>query len=174
MNKVKMNEVYSKNLIQNVADLANEIWHEHYGDLLPAGQIDYMVEKFQSEEAIGRQIIGGYKYFLAEVDGQYVGYIGIRPEIDQKKVFISKAYLLKEYRGRGIFRQMFEHVVMLAKNWGCTILWLTVNRGNEGSIAAYKHLGFEILREEDSPIGEGYVMNDYIMEYCIIFDKDIY
>ena len=35
-----------------IARLASQIWSEHYGNLLSGRQIDYMLEKFQSEPAI--------------------------------------------------------------------------------------------------------------------------
>ena len=41
---------------------------------------------------------------------------------------------------------------------------LTVNRFNADSIAVYQKWGFVTLREEKTPIGGGYFMDDYIME----------
>ena len=42
--------------IRLVAELADRIWHEHYAGILAQPQIDYMVEKFQSADAVSRQI----------------------------------------------------------------------------------------------------------------------
>ncbi len=167
MKMIKVDEVFSKDLIMVVADLANEIWHEHYSMILASDQIDYMVEKYQSEEAIGSQIIDGYKYYLAEVDGEYVGYIGMQPQREDGKMFIRKVYVLKEYRGLGIASRFFELANEIAKNEGLTTLWLTVNRQNIDSVAVYRHEGYETVREEDTPIGKGFVMNDYVMEKTV-------
>ena len=167
MKKVVMDEVFSKKLIMTVADFADEIWHEHYDEMLADGQVDYMVRKYQSEEAIEKQISEGYKYFLVKVDGEYAGYIALRADMDARKLFISKAYLLREFRGKGIFSEMIRYVNTMAENMGCNTLWLTVNRGNTDSIQVYEHIGFFKVRKEDSPIGNGYVMNDYVMEYKV-------
>ena len=40
---------------------------------------------------------------------------------------------------------------------------LNVNRGNVRAIAAYERCGFAIRESGDFPIGNGFVMEDYIM-----------
>lgn len=55
---------------KELAALAHEIWNEYFPCILEQGQIDYMVEKFQSHEAISRQISEeGYRYFLLREEG---------------------------------------------------------------------------------------------------------
>ena len=54
-----------KNEIKELADLASEIWHEYWPCILTEAQINYMVEKFQSEKAIIEQILHqNYSYYL--------------------------------------------------------------------------------------------------------------
>ena len=45
-----------KDEIKELAQLAGEIWHEYWPCNLTEAQINYMVEKFQSEKAIIEQI----------------------------------------------------------------------------------------------------------------------
>jgi ribosomal protein S18 acetylase RimI-like enzyme len=40
---------------------------------------------------------------------------------------------------------------------------VNVNRHNK-ALHFYEKYGFKIIREEDIDIGEGYFMNDYVME----------
>ena len=50
--------------IKELAALASEIWHEYWVEILSLEQIDYMVENFQSETAINKQIAkDNYTYF---------------------------------------------------------------------------------------------------------------
>ena len=42
---------------------------------------------------------------------------------------------------------------------------LTVNKYNTNTISAYKKWGFEIIDSVVTDIGEGFVMDDYIMEW---------
>ena len=54
-----------KNEIKELADLASEIWHEYWPCILTEAQINYMVEKFQSEKAIIEQILHqNYSYYF--------------------------------------------------------------------------------------------------------------
>ena len=43
-------------------------------------------------------------------------------------------------------------------------MFLNVNRHNESSIAFYEKIGFRKVYTEDNDIGNGYFMNDYVME----------
>ena len=48
---------------------------------------------------------------------------------------------------------------------GCNMIWLTVNKRNDDSIAIYKKFGMEIIRSEVTDIGNGYVMDDFVFGY---------
>ena len=144
-----------------VAKLADEIWHEHYSSILSPEQIDYMVGKFQSTEEIERSCADGAEYYIACADGAPVGYIGL--EFPEKECFLSKLYLKKEFRGLGIGKKMFELAEKLAEEHGETSLMLHVNKYNASSIAVYGKRGFEKRCDLVTDIGEGYVMDDYVM-----------
>ena len=66
--------------VREVAALAKEIWGEHYRGLLTPGQITYMVDRFQSEEAITLQLSEGYQYRLITVGDEPAGYAAYRTE----------------------------------------------------------------------------------------------
>lgn len=149
--------------IQALAALANDIWHEFFPSILSEGQINYMVEKFQSAPAMREQIaVGGYRYYFVMHDGETIGYIGIQPE--DELLFLSKLYLKKEYRGHGYGRQMIEFVVQQARELGKSGVYLTVNRFNDGSINVYHATGFKLARTQVTDIGSGYVMDDYVFQ----------
>jgi len=44
-------------------------------------------------------------------------------------------------------------------------LILTVNKDNRTAISAYQHYGFEITGDSIVDIGNGFVMNDYLMTW---------
>ena len=150
-----------------IAVVADEIWHECYGELLGQGQVDYMVEKFQSLDAMMEQIENqGYTYFSVRDNGELCGYIGIKPESDDR-LFLSKLYLRKDKRGRGVASAMLGYVFDEARKIGKKRVYLTVNKHNDHAIEVYKKIGFVIVDTAVTDIGGGYVMDDYIMEYLI-------
>lgn len=147
--------------LKRIAKLANIIWHEHFPPIIGEAQVDYMVSKFQSFEAISTAVKeNNYIYYMAFDNGELCGYIGIHPE--GNAVLLSKIYIEKSHRGKKISRQMIETVQNEFSDYD--YMWLTVNKHNDNSVAAYKKMGFEITGEQVADIGNGFVMDDYIME----------
>ena len=159
---IRMVSVLSAQQVETLAALASKIWHEHYTPLLGAEQVDYMVEKFQSESAISKQIAEGTAYVLAVDRGEPVGFCAYHPE--NERMFLSKIYLRKDARGKGIARQFLNLVEQQAAKLGLPAVYLTVNKENSGSIAVYKAMGFRIIDAVKTPIGGGFFMDDYVMQ----------
>lgn len=150
-----------------LATLASEIWHEYWPALIGEAQTDYMVEQFQSLEAIERDVAEhAYEYWFLRTaeDGRTVGYTGGRVEPETNRFFISKIYLLEEHRGEGLCSATIRFYERLARERGLDALYLTVNKRNEMAIRAYKAKGFEVIDAVETDIGDGYIMDDYIME----------
>ncbi len=153
--------------IKELAELASEIWHEYWPCILSVEQINYMVDKFQSEHAILEQIKNeNYTYYFILKDGNKCGYFGISRKEDY--LFLSKLYIKKEYRHQGIGRIAFGEIKNIAKNYGYTKIKLTVNKNNKHTINAYLKYRFAIVAQDVTDIGNGFVMDDYIMEYTSV------
>lgn len=149
--------------VAQVAGMAREVWNEYYVPLIGQAQVDYMVAKFQSAEAMQSQIDSGYEYFCIQKSGQVVGYAATRHDAADRRVFISKLYLLAAHRKSGAGRGALALIEARARSLGATHLWLTVNKGN-ASVHAYERLGFRIVEALVADIGSGFVMDDYKME----------
>ena len=150
--------------IKNLANLASEIWHEYWTVILSIEQIDYMLEKFQSNEAIKNQIKGEqYVYNMLENNGNILGYFGVTPKEDY--LFLSKLYIKKEFRKSGCGRLAFTKIKQLAQQFNKKSIKLTVNKNNTNTIKAYEKWGFTTIDSVVTDIGNGFVMDDYIMEF---------
>lgn len=149
--------------IKELADLASEIWHEYWVCILSEAQINYMVEKFQSEKAIKNQIEHeNYSYYFLVEKDKIVGYTGIAEKDDY--LFLSKLYLKKEYRRMGLGKAAFDKIKAL----GFNKIRLTVNKQNINAYNAYLKYGFKKIDSVVTDIGQGFVMDDYIMEYTLL------
>lgn len=163
---IQFQEVTEPQQIELVAETARQIWFEYYPSLITVEQVTYMVDRFQSPEAIRQQISeDGYVYFLVLDEQGAAGYIGVKTEGD--KLFLSKLYLKQETRGKGYFNRMIQFIEQYAADHGLNTLYLTVNKYNDGSIAVYRKKGFDVVREVVADIGNGYVMDDYVMEKAL-------
>jgi len=157
---------------KTTAILAEEIWREYYISLIGEAQVEYMLTKFQSAEQICTDIKqNGYIYFTAEniTNGEIIGYSANQPK--EGYLLLSKLYVRKDYRGKGIARRFLDESITLCREYGFDKVRLTVNKYNSGSIAAYKKMGFEIIDSIETDIGGGFIMDDYLMELAIINNK---
>lgn len=161
----KTTKVETKKQIQEVADLADIIWHQHFTPIIGTKQVEYMVDKFQSVPALTSQLADGYEYYQIFDAGEFCGYCGIHPE--NGKLFLSKLYIKKECRGRHLATKAFQFLKDLCEKRGFASIWLTCNKHNDNSLAVYRHLGFETIDTQVADIGNGFVMDDYIMEFVL-------
>lgn len=157
-------EVKKDEDIKRLELLASEIWHDYWPFLLTNAQIDYMLNKFQSYKAINEQLLNDrYMYFILEDNGNEIGYFGVCPK--DNYLFLSKLYIKKDFRGLGCGRLAFNKIKQIAMNCNKSSIQLTVNKKNVNSINVYDKWGFKVIDATVFDIGDGFVMDDYIMEY---------
>ena len=150
--------------IEAVAVLADEIWNEHFPSIIGQEQVDYMLAEIQSAPAITRQIREqGYEYYLVFDEGERAGYFALVPDAEGSSMQLSKIYLKRSVRGRGLGRALLEQVEKDCASRGIRELWLTVNKDNAESIAFYERMGFDTVGAKVMDIGHGFIMDDYKM-----------
>ncbi|MGN0771649.1 MAG: GNAT family N-acetyltransferase [Christensenellales bacterium] len=151
-----------KQEIETFSQYAKGIWGEYFTALLSGEQIAYMLDMFLSVEVLTKQFDGDYKYFYCYYRGEKVGFIGL--EYEKDALFLSKLYLSKEFRGRGLASRMFAFIEQQAKSCGLNRIYLTCNKYNKHSLDVYAAKGFEIVESVMTDIGQGFVMDDYVLE----------
>jgi len=145
--------------IEEMSVMATAILREHYDPIVGTVQNDYMLDKFQSVHAIKEQLEHGYDYYFVDEDGKHLGFIAMYPR--DGAMYLSKFYLYKDARGKGLARKILAFVEDQAKEQGLSAIELNVNKRN-GTISVYEKLGFERIRAEKNDIGSGYYMDDYV------------
>ncbi len=158
--------------VKPIVQLAKQIWHEHYDSIIGIQQVDYMLNKFQSEKAITQQQLDGYQYFLVfensllnssnGQNNQLIGYFSVK-EKDNNSLFISKFYLSNNARGKGYGRKMLQFIETKAQELNKDSLDLTVNKFND-AYKIYLKLGFEKVGSAQFDVGGGYIMDDYLLK----------
>ncbi len=161
-------DIVTDEQIADLARLASEIWHEHFPGIISVEQVDYMVDRFQSVPSISDQIHNqGYTYFFIMNNRDVVGYVGIRGDSD--RLFLSKLYIKKDCRGKGYSRSVINMLEDICVGHGYHSIWLTVNKNNTSTIRIYEILGFITTHPQETVIGNGYMMDDFVMEKNCLF-----
>ena len=153
------------NDVKVIQEITNITWPITYGEILSKTQLDYMLRLFYSDEALAKQIENKEQLFYLISDSKStIGFIGIEHNYkDEAVTKIHKIYLLPETQGKGYGKKVFEFIEKLASENNSKELLLNVNRFNT-ALNFYKKLGFEIKEEVNIEIGNGYLMEDYVME----------
>lgn len=145
-----------------IAELASIIWTEHYPPIIGVEQVNYMLDKFQSFNAIKEQVQDGVFYFIMYFNNKPAGYLSYYKKEDS--LFLSKLYVLDQYRGKKIGKTALIFIEDQLVDLGCDSISLTVNKNNSNSIKAYQKMGFKIIDTIVIDIGNGFVMDDYFLK----------
>ena len=164
-NELTYKLVESDDEITAFYNLADKVWHEYFPCILEKEQIDYMVEMFFSKSAMDKQINDGYEFYFVQMNKENIGFVVIHPE--EEKLFLSKLYLTIENRGNGYASDMMNFVIDRAKSLNKKSVYLTVNKHNTHTIDVYNHCGYKTISSEQTDIGNGYIMDDYVMELTL-------
>ncbi|MES1924062.1 GNAT family N-acetyltransferase [Salinisphaera sp. T31B1] len=144
-----------------LAALAHRIWYQHYPGIISLAQIEYMLERGYSDTALADQQRSGTRLMLAWLDNRACGFAATTPA--GEAAWLDKLYVLETTRGTGMGRALVADAIDHARHHGCQTLRLRVNRNNHDALAAYHRLGFVIETADVKAIGNGFVMDDYVM-----------
>lgn len=149
-----------------VQELAYKIWPSTYGHILSKDQFDYMMELMYSIDSLEKQL-ATKPFLLVEDEGEFIGFVSYEINWENTaKTKIHKLYVLPTIQGKGIGKLLINHVRELALKAQNSALLLTVNRFNKAK-EFYLKQGFHIAEEKQFQIGNGYIMDDYVMELPI-------
>lgn len=145
-----------------IRDLSNKIWPQTYSTILTTEQIDYMLKMMYSEESLQQQMKQQHEFIIVNDGVNPVGFASFSL-IETGVYKLHKIYVLPQKQGKGTGRFVINEIIKAMIRKGGTTLQLNVNRNNKAK-EFYEKLGFTVIKEEDIDIGNGYLMNDYVME----------
>ena len=156
LDKVQDNE------LPDMAEMAGEIWSAYYPAIIGEKQTAYMLDMMYKPEALLQQKAErGETYYWIISGGQRVGFLSAAPKEDNV-LFIHKLYVLSSLQGKGLGSEVFG-ILQDLYPWFNSFR-LTVNRKNIQAINFYFKNGFSIEKAEDFDIGNGYFMEDFVMQ----------
>jgi ribosomal protein S18 acetylase RimI-like enzyme len=147
--------------IPAIRELAELTWNQHYPAIISREQIDYMLYKMYSPAALREQMGKGHIFYFIKEHSATRGFISVEKTGDDEW-HIHKFYVDQRYAAKGLGSKAFSKI---KEKTNARKIRLTVNRQNFKSINFYFRNGFKIERVADFDIGQGYVMNDFVMEW---------
>ena len=147
-----------------ISELAGVIWRACYPGIISNAQIDYMLTRMYSLDVLRDEIRSqGIHYKCLLMDGKLVGFASYGPTSEPGVMKLHKLYVLPELHGRGLGSRLLQHVEREVRAGKGRRLILSVNKRNAKAIAAYQRNSFVIADSVVTDIGDGFVMDDYIM-----------
>lgn len=146
-----------------IQTLVEQIWRPTYQSLLTPAQIDYMIDMMYSTASLTRQLKElQHQYILLYDETVPIGYASYSSSDTAGICKLHKIYLHMSYQGKGVGKLLMNSVIEKVKALNAHILELDVNRDNKARLF-YEKQGFTVYKEKDTDIGNGYMMNDYVM-----------
>lgn len=160
----------TKATIENIPlikEIAEKSWRKHYPGILSNEQIEYMLEQMYSETELKNHFENpNYHYYLLSDDENFLGIMGFENHYQKDTTKLHRIYLLEEAKGKGVGKFAINFLKNKAKESGDLRIILAVNKQNS-SYHFYTSQGFKIYEEGVFEIGNGYVMDDYLMEFYL-------
>ncbi|MBZ5856360.1 GNAT family N-acetyltransferase [Flavihumibacter profundi] len=148
--------------ISTIGYLAHQVWPVTYNEILSSEQMDYMLRLFYSPGSLEQQISEFQHHFIiAEIDLEEVGFASFN-QVDEATWKLQKLYVLPEVQGKGVGKALMDMVEEEVRIHNGAHLILNVNKFNK-SIRFYEAMGFTIEKEEVIDIGNGFIMDDYVL-----------
>ncbi|MBX3746822.1 MAG: GNAT family N-acetyltransferase [Verrucomicrobiae bacterium] len=152
-----------------VAELARTTWRAHFPGIITPAQIEYMLDRRYTPEALDRAVRDEELLFeVLRREGLPCAFAAHAATEEPDAWKLHQLYVLPDWQRHGLGGRLMAHVEHWALAHGRRRLLLTVNRRNLPAILAYQRRGFHIREEAVFDIGNGFVMDDFIMEKPLV------
>jgi diamine N-acetyltransferase len=148
--------------------LAEKTWKAAYTSVLSAGQMKYMLDLFYSEEALKKQMEEGHKFVIAREKTNIIGFASysVKSMHEPSTYRLHKLNIDPAYQGKGIGTLLIGFIINDITKQDAVNLELNLNR-HHAALEFYQKIGFKIIKEEDINIGNGFFLNDYVMNLSL-------
>jgi ribosomal protein S18 acetylase RimI-like enzyme len=147
-----------------IRQLAEQTFHITYLPLQPKEKVDYLFDLMYHPTSLSEQMKNGQRFIIAKDETGSQGYASY--EINCKKIGLTKIhklYVLSTAQGKGVGKILVNSIAKIAKENKNKTLSLNVYRQNP-AIEFYEKLGFKKVEEVNIDVGNGFMMNDFVME----------
>ncbi len=147
-----------------IRQLAAQTFYPTYLPNQPKDKVEYLYNRMYSMSSLTEQMKNGQRFILAKDKTGYLGFASY--EINYKNLPVTKIhkiYVLPSAQGKGVGKELVNYISNIAKQNKCEAILLDVYRHNP-AIQFYEKMGFKKVAEQITDVGNGFVMDDFVME----------
>ena len=150
-----------------IQELAKKSWNSAYQNIISQDQIDYMLKQMYSEQEISNHMDNpNYQYYLVLRDEIAVGFIGFEFHYENATTKLHRIYILEDFKGQGLGKAAINFLKGKTSETSDKRIILNVNKKNPAK-QMYESQGFTTYKEDVFDIGNGYAMDDFLMEFFL-------
>ena len=150
--------------VEAIARLARVVWQATYPGIIGQEQIDFMLaQRYDSARLNAELRVDTVFWDKAVVDGELAAFSNTVPGATASEMKLDKIYVDPARQRLGLGGLLIARACEHARQRGGDTLILAVNKRNEHAIAAYRKHGFAVREAVRVDIGNGFVMDDFIM-----------
>jgi len=159
--------IATRNQLIEVQKLSYKIWPVAYHTIISKDQIEYMLDMMYSLHSLENQFDNQHVFLLLKEKNTFIGYASYELNFNALPISkLHKLYVLPEFQGKGCGQLLIDTIAKTVKSANNSTIILNVNKKNKAQFFYHKY-GFKIKEEMILNIGNGYVMDDYVMELIL-------
>jgi diamine N-acetyltransferase len=154
-----------------VAELARKTFIETYGEASNQENLQLYVDSHFTVEQISAELAeSGFRFYIAWINGKPVGFAKIRKDRKPKGISalksmeIERIYVLQEFQGFSVGKELMNMVKDLARSEGEQVLWLQVWQKNDKAIQFYRKAGFVVYETNSFEFGRE-IHQDFLLRF---------
>lgn len=151
--------------IDAVVTLARVVWQATYPPLISSAQIEYMLGERYAPTLIRTQLDDPDHAWWVVGVGDPVALA--HASLSGSECKLDKLYVHPARQRQRLGAELLDAVCDWARAHHASRLWLQVNRGNAQALSAYRQYGFRIVEARVFDIGDGFFMDDHVMELSL-------
>ena len=154
-----------------VTELARKTFMETYGETSNQENLQLYIAAHFTEEQIARELSDPvFRFYIAWINNSVAGFVKIRKDRQPKGIVgkncleIQRIYVLQEYQGFSIGKELMKLVKNIAKEEGDQVIWLQVWQQNEKAIQFYRKSGFVVYETHTFDFGKE-IHQDFLLRF---------
>ena len=159
-----------------IVELGRRTFTETYSEISSNAAVQEYIEKKLSAEKIGEELNNPRAcFYIGFINNEPVAFTRMRYDTvakglpDKRAIEIERIYVLKEYQGFKVGKEMMEQCKQVAIGEKFDMLWLQVWQHNYKAIQFYQKAGFVVYETTVFSYGEHMQQDDFLMRLDLYY-----